>query len=399
MKKTQEIIGLPVIDLSSGDQIGKVWDIIFNGDRGTADYFIVDDGMIILGAKVIEAKDVQGIGDHALTVSKKDALRDAVEVENAINIFKKNVKVKNTKVLTQKGRLIGQTGDIFIDPKGCSISALEFSFFDNKEKIKIIPRKGIVTFGENLIVVVENLEEILRNVSNVNQQVDSDEMDSNNQVSYMDKRTDNLENATSFKQKDMLYVDEKNHKPQEKSDEMILQDNKEKTGEELKHTEPETNSFDELPEVSEEDFTVSNVNEEEIELPVQNNQEENRIETDVPDTEKEPEEEAVQNTDTQKPGNGTFKEGISAVAFTYKPGNQPKLESKQKPGNKHNNPKSSNLFEEKQKEFLIGRKVTKAIRDRQGNQILNQGEIITEDAINRAKDAGKLIEIVMNNRP
>lgn len=392
MKKTQEIIGLPVIDLSSGDQIGKVWDIIFNGDKGTADYFIVDDGMIILGAKVVEAKDVQGIGDHALTVGKKDALRDAAKVENAISMFKKNVKVKNTKVLTQKGRLIGQTGDIFIDTKGCSISALEFSFFENEQEIKVIPRKGIVTFGENLIVVVENLEEILQNVSNVNQQVDS-----YNEISYMDKMPDNLENTTAFEQKDMLYVDEKKQKPQEKSDEMILQDNNEEIQKEIKHTEPETIS---ISEASEEDFTAPNVNEEEIELPTQNTQEENIIGTDIPETEKEPEEEAVQSTDTQNPGNQTFKEGISAVAFTYKSGNQPRLESKQKPaGNKHNNPKSSNLFEEKQKEFLIGRKVTKVIRDRQGNQILNQGEIITEDAINKAKDAGKLIEIVMNNRP
>jgi hypothetical protein len=39
------------------------------------------------------------------------------------------------------------------------------------------------------------------------------------------------------------------------------------------------------------------------------------------------------------------------------------------------------------------------IKDSKGNQILSEGEVITEEAVNMAKDAGKLIEIVMNNKP
>lgn len=57
---------------------------------------------------------------------------------------------------------------------------------------------------------------------------------------------------------------------------------------------------------------------------------------------------------------------------------------------------AAELFEQRQRQYLIGKKVTKAIYNMSGGIIINSGEIITEEIINEVKANGKLIELVMN---
>ena len=54
MKKTQEIIGLPIIGILDGVEIGNVKSLIINADDRTISYIVVDSGMHLLGAKVIQ---------------------------------------------------------------------------------------------------------------------------------------------------------------------------------------------------------------------------------------------------------------------------------------------------------------------------------------------------------
>lgn len=58
---------------------------------------------------------------------------------------------------------------------------------------------------------------------------------------------------------------------------------------------------------------------------------------------------------------------------------------------------AAELFEERQRQYLKGRKATKNITDNQGMIIVRAGETITDLIIDRAKNTGKLVELVMNN--
>ena len=401
MKKIEKILGLPVIDITSGNQIGNVWDIIINGDKGLVDYFIIDDGMMIFGAKVVAASDVQGIGENALTVAKKDVLADIAKVEPAIKLYKKNVRVKGTDVLTQKGRLIGKIGDIFINENNCSISALEFVLFDNSKGVMTIPRDKVITFGEKLIVVVENLEDVLGNTLVTEITYPTDDVNHNE----FNTRAARL---ISDEQKDVLYVDESNQELIDDEPEVLVfgNENNEPKAVVNMHNELEleTNKKS-LTEVMEEKLSVKggiklqDIEEEKIKFPTIDEQFEtiNQLE-EVQGREKgKPE---AKEFKSEQVASEVFEEGIAAANYTSKPQNQYKTENKHKSDNRsEEDPKSSNLFEEKQKEFLMGRKVTKTIKDKMGKVILAQGDVVTEEAINIAKESGKLIEIVMNNKP
>ncbi|NLV37274.1 MAG: hypothetical protein GXY17_11440 [Clostridiaceae bacterium] len=159
MKKTQKILGLPVVSISDGLEVGKVKSIIINADRGAIDYIVVDSGIQIFSARVIPMDDVLGIGEYALTIENEGVITDISRIPEAIQLLQNDIKVKGTKVLTKKGRLIGEIGDIYIDEdNNCKITGLEFIDDITQKQLKIIPRDTVITFGKNLTVVKEDIE-------------------------------------------------------------------------------------------------------------------------------------------------------------------------------------------------------------------------------------------------
>lgn len=162
MKKTEEVIGLPIISICDGEEVGKVKGVIVNAAKGAVDYVVVENGIQILNAKVISAKDVIGIGEYALTIENEAVINDISKIPAAIDHLQKNIPVKGTRVMTKKGSLIGEIGDIYIDEdNSCSIFALEFISIKGQKNIRLIPRESVITFGKNLIVVQENVEAAL----------------------------------------------------------------------------------------------------------------------------------------------------------------------------------------------------------------------------------------------
>jgi len=172
MKKTQKILGLPIISISDGMEVGKVKSIIINAEKGAIDYIVVDSGIQIFSARVIATEDILGIGEYALTIENEDVISDISKIPSAIQLLQKDIKVKGTKVLTKKGRLIGEIGDIYVDENdGCKITGLEFIADITQKQIRLIPRDSVITFGKNLTVVTEDVESRLLDTPS---QLDSD---------------------------------------------------------------------------------------------------------------------------------------------------------------------------------------------------------------------------------
>lgn len=159
MKKTQKILGLPIISISDGLEVGRVKSIIINADRGAIDYIVVDSGIQIFSARVIPTQDVLGIGEYALTIENSEVITDISKIPAAIQLLQNDIRVKGTKVLTKKGRLIGEIGDIYIDDNNnCRITGLEFIADITQKQIRLIPSDSVITFGKNLTVVKEDIE-------------------------------------------------------------------------------------------------------------------------------------------------------------------------------------------------------------------------------------------------
>lgn len=372
MKKTQEILGLPIISISDGMEVGKVKSLIINADKGAIDYVVVDSGIQILSARVIGTDTVLGVGEYALTIENDSSINDISKIPPAIDLLQKNIQVKGTKVLTKKGRLIGEIGDIYVDEDECfKIIGLEYIADITQKRIRIIPRESVITFGKNLVVVTEDVENTLLDKANqlgTGNRFSDDEKKNTVNFDLNNKSTpptypseDEAESAKSSlneADKIMAATTKEYFKGFDASDfKKPKIDYEEDKAAKPDYQEPVINI---IKEDTSPTFTFNTV-ESEIPQPVG--------EEELPATAG-----PFQGSDSSK------KKGTQSVPSPATEGN------------------AASLFEQRQKQYLNGRRATKTISDNAGNEIIGEGAVITNDVIDIAKQSGKLIELVMNNK-
>jgi len=152
-------LGLPVLSIEEGRYIGAVKHLVINPKPGRVDYILVEDKTWYKGLKALAFKDIQGIGETALTVAGASSLTFVDECAGAVNLMEKNISLPGLKVLSNKGRLIGIVNEYFIDDNGGEIISCEFKPSNSELPPDTIPRKSILTFGCDFLVVEDGAGE------------------------------------------------------------------------------------------------------------------------------------------------------------------------------------------------------------------------------------------------
>ena len=359
MKTAQQIIGLPVVSIIDGNEIGKVKNVIVNSSKGTIDFFVIDSGVRSLSGGVIPADRVLGIGEYALTILQPDDISDIVKIPAAIELMQKNITVRGTRVLTKKGSLLGETGDIIVNEQDAyNITGVEFIPTDPSTKAGIIPRSSIITFGKDLLVVQDDFVDQLIEASNT---IDV----------LADEKKNNI-----FETK--LTVGGYTVTPQELDQGTRADTQPQMIQELVEDEEPEIITI-QAPVIETQD-QVSDKQEEAVKTPGDITDIDGGIDKDL-EISFESNEEQMPNVETEAEAEiaaGTFESSTTNDTATEQPSTP------------------ANLFEQRQKQFLVGKKVTKTIYDTEGGVIIDSGEFITEDIIEKVSDNGKIIELVMN---
>ena len=160
MKKTQDIIGLPVFAIVDGREVGQVKDLVINPEEGSVEYLLVNGGNWYVGAKVLPYRAVTGIGAHAVTTESETLLTNLNESTNASVLLQRNIKVKGTRVLTKKGNLLGVVCEYELDENTGKITSLEFKPLDGEGETMVIKANQVLTFGKDVLVVEDKLGDL-----------------------------------------------------------------------------------------------------------------------------------------------------------------------------------------------------------------------------------------------
>lgn len=150
MKPTKEIIGLRIISILDGTQVGVVKDFVLNPQGKTLDFMIVDQPTDIFGAKVIAFADILGLGEFAITIPHPGVIQDVTQNIDAQNLLKQDTRVLGTKVLTKKGQLIGEVTEILIDEETGRIAAC---LFESQGQMHQVGVEQVITLGKELLIV------------------------------------------------------------------------------------------------------------------------------------------------------------------------------------------------------------------------------------------------------
>ena len=152
MKKTAEILGLPVISITEGKELGHVKELVVNAAAGTVAAIVVDDGKWYLGAKLLPFGAVAGIGEYALTIDSSSHVISITAAPELEALLAANVKVIGSKVLTRSGRIQGKVTEFNFDLTGKIVSC---EIEETTGNVVQINGQQVITYGKEVLVISE----------------------------------------------------------------------------------------------------------------------------------------------------------------------------------------------------------------------------------------------------
>ena len=150
LKKSVEILNLPIISITEGRELGMSKTLLIDAKNGTIAAITIEDEDWYRGVKLLPYSSVIAIGDDAVTITSSEnilTLEDASDYETMLDA---NVKIIGTKAITKSGTIQGRVSEIYIGEGGkiekCAIVAPD----DTESEIDA---NQISIFGKQVTVI------------------------------------------------------------------------------------------------------------------------------------------------------------------------------------------------------------------------------------------------------
>lgn len=151
MRCTREIIGLPILDLNKGNQVGWVKDVVFDQEKDKVAGIILEGGHLFNANKGIPRSVLVSVGKDAITVSNC-SLKEIVGL-------KWSQKIGN-QVYTKDGDAWGTIEDVFLDDAAEHIVGFEISdglFADLLDGRGAIFKQNVMVDGKDILIVDDQI--------------------------------------------------------------------------------------------------------------------------------------------------------------------------------------------------------------------------------------------------
>ena len=155
MKKSVEIIGLPVISITEGRELGMSKSLLIDAPNGSVAAITIEDEDWYRGVKLLPYSSVIAIGEDAVTITNSEnilTLEDAGDYEAMMDA---NIKIIGTKAITKSGTIQGKVVEIYIGDNGkiekCEIEGRDGSLSE-------IVSEQISIFGKQVTVIDSDFE-------------------------------------------------------------------------------------------------------------------------------------------------------------------------------------------------------------------------------------------------
>lgn len=153
MKTSREILGLPIISIAEGEEIGKVKTLVINPEKGSIDFITIEHEDWQVSVKAIPFKKVIGIGEYAVTIEGENSIIDLNEIPIANQLVNKKIRIMDAKVMTRKGELLGTVGEFFANEENGNVIGMLVQMPDRDV---ILPAEMVLTYGKEILVVLED---------------------------------------------------------------------------------------------------------------------------------------------------------------------------------------------------------------------------------------------------
>ena len=131
MKKSVDILGLPVISITEGRELGMSKTLLIDAPNRVVAAITIEDEDWYRGVKLIPYDNVIAVGEDAVTINNSENILTLDAAGDFETLLDDNIRVIGTKAITRTGVIQGIISEIFIGKDGsiekCEITAPEGS--------------------------------------------------------------------------------------------------------------------------------------------------------------------------------------------------------------------------------------------------------------------------------
>ncbi|HZK24544.1 MAG TPA: PRC-barrel domain-containing protein [Oscillospiraceae bacterium] len=162
MKKSREIVGLPVVDLLAGSSVGRVHSLIIDPQtRHVAALEVGERTLLKTNIELIPFSQLRNIGNDAITVISTETSSQSDKAATLENLAEN--QLSGTRVVTVDGTFAGTVEDFSFSPTDGKLAEL-FIIQEKPRSHLACPVTVVETFGRDFIVVNENYQTAVRKI-------------------------------------------------------------------------------------------------------------------------------------------------------------------------------------------------------------------------------------------
>jgi len=160
MHKAVDVLGLPVVSLDSGEEIGVVRDIFCDKQLRVVGVVLQEHTWLSPG-KYVPTEHIHAVGEDYLTIDSKDAVASMCTIakNETMSLVTGVCKLKGKPVVTERGEYLGRVEDVYFSKNWDKLVAYELSdgwITDVTVGRKRLPAELSFTFGKENIVVPDS---------------------------------------------------------------------------------------------------------------------------------------------------------------------------------------------------------------------------------------------------
>lgn len=156
MRKGKTVIGKDVLSLADGTRIHSVKDLIIGEDNDTVVALLVDEGGLLSGSTVVPIEAVHSFGKDAVVIADASSVVAASAYPRVHAIIDRKESLLGKKVFTDEGEQLGTIGDMYFDEKDGRILGLEVSngaFGDLAKGTSYLAMEDVQRSGSEVVFV------------------------------------------------------------------------------------------------------------------------------------------------------------------------------------------------------------------------------------------------------
>lgn len=149
MIKSAALPGLPVVDLGTGQNLGRVKSLVLNAQEKAVVALVLDDGRWYLGVKLLLWPDLVGVGTDAITVTGKETIKSLVDCPDLEKWLAMSLDLTDTPVMSKSGKIWGKARGYTLDRQG-RLTSCEIER-DNGETLTLAAT-DIIALGKEVVI-------------------------------------------------------------------------------------------------------------------------------------------------------------------------------------------------------------------------------------------------------